>query len=101
MPIWDLTNFISHRIQHTNTPTNSTKFNENGVYSLKCPDCNMRYVGQTGRTFHTRYKEHYRDYKQNNKSSKYAQHLTENRHSIEKMGSHIGIKTSNVNPHVF
>ena len=33
-------------------------------------------------SFHTRYKERYRDYKYNNKSSKYAQHLTENRHSI-------------------
>ena len=42
----------------------------------------MRYVGQTGRSFHTRYKEHYRDYKYNKKSSKYAQHLIGNRHSI-------------------
>ena len=65
-------------------------------HQLKCPDCtlqsgnfncNMRYVGQTGRSFHTRYKEHYRDYKYNNKSSKHAQHLIENRHSIGSINS--------------
>ena len=75
-----LTNLISNRIQHTNTPTNST-----------CPDCNMRYVRQTGRSFHTRYNEHYRDYKYNNKSSKYAQHLIENRHSIGSIKDSIEI----------
>ena len=31
-----LTNLISNRIQHTTTPTNSTKFNKSGVYRLKC-----------------------------------------------------------------
>ena len=40
----------------------------------------MRYLGQTGRSFLTRYREHYRDYKSG--TSKYAQHLLENSHSI-------------------
>ena len=34
------------------------------------------------RTFLTCYREHYRDYKYNNGTSKYAQHLLENKHSI-------------------
>jgi hypothetical protein len=29
-----------------------------GVYKLTCPDCGKAYVGQTGRNFTTRFKEH-------------------------------------------
>ena len=43
----------------------------------------MRYIGQTGRSFFTRYREHYHDFKYNNRASKYAQHLLENKHSID------------------
>ena len=42
----------------------------------------MRYIGQTGRSFLTRYREHYHDFKYNNGTSKYAQHVLENKHSI-------------------
>jgi hypothetical protein len=34
------------------------KFSLSGVYKLICPDCNKTYVGQTGRRFSARYKEH-------------------------------------------
>ena len=37
---------------------------------------------QTDRSFLTSYREHYCDYKCNNGTSKYAQHLLENKHSI-------------------
>ena len=36
----------------------SDKFSSYGVYKLTCPDCHKAYVGQTGRQFYTRYKEH-------------------------------------------
>jgi phosphopentomutase len=42
----------------------------------------MKYVGQTGRPFHVRFQEHFRDFKYNNKKSKFATHLLENNHSI-------------------
>jgi hypothetical protein len=42
----------------------------------------MKYIGQTVRSFLTRYQEHFRDYKYNNDNLKYAQHLLDNKHSI-------------------
>jgi hypothetical protein len=53
-----------------------------GVYQLTCPDCYMKYIGQTGRPFIIWFAEHFRDYKYNSNKSKFAQHLLENRHSI-------------------
>jgi hypothetical protein len=34
------------------------QYNKCGIYQLRCKDYSMKYVGQTGRTFNTRYKEH-------------------------------------------
>ena len=42
----------------------------------------MKYIGQTGRLFHTSFSEHFRDCKYANNKSKFAQHLLENSHSI-------------------
>ena len=53
-------------------------YDKSGIYQLECPTCNMRYIGQTGRPFRTRYQEHLRDFKYNNYKSKFAQHLLEN-----------------------
>jgi hypothetical protein len=36
------------------------KYNSSGVYKLKCNDCHLQYIGQTGWSFLTRYKEHIR-----------------------------------------
>ena len=52
------------------------------VYLLTCRDCNKKYIGQTDRSFYTRFHEHFHDFKHGNASSKFAQHLIENRHSI-------------------
>ena len=53
-----------------------------GVYQLTCPDCKMKYVGQTGRSFRIRFSEHFRDFKYAHNKSKFAQHLLKNTHSI-------------------
>jgi len=42
----------------------------------------MKYVGQTGRSSHTRFSEHFRDFSYANHKSRFAQHLLENGHSI-------------------
>jgi hypothetical protein len=55
------------------------QFDISGVYQLSCPDCHMKYVGQTGSI---RFAEHFRDYKYNTNKSKFAQHLSDNKHSI-------------------
>jgi len=38
---------------------NQSKFDKCGVYQLTCLDCNMKYIGQTGRPFHIRFQEHF------------------------------------------
>jgi hypothetical protein len=48
---------------------------------LACPDCNMKYIRQTGRPFHVRFKVHSCDFKYENGKSKFAQHLLQNKHS--------------------
>jgi hypothetical protein len=42
--------------KHTQ-PNPNSKFNLNGIYQLTSPDCNLHYVGQTGKQVHTRYKK--------------------------------------------
>jgi hypothetical protein len=42
----------------------------------------MKYIGQTGRSFRTRFKEHFRDFKHNIEKSKFAQHLLNSGHSM-------------------
>jgi hypothetical protein len=53
----------------------SNKFNKLGIYILICTDCSMRYIGQTGGTFQTRFKEHIQAGRTNKQNSKYAQKL--------------------------
>jgi hypothetical protein len=50
---------------------------------MNCKDCQLKYVGQTGRNFRTRYKEHIQAIRANKPNSKYAQHIldTQNTYS--------------------
>jgi hypothetical protein len=61
------------------------KYNRPGVYKLKCSECHLQYVGQTGRYFLTRYKKHIRAIKYNKDSSEYAQHILNTGHSYGKI----------------
>jgi hypothetical protein len=68
-----------------------------GVYKLTCPECNKAYIGQTGRPFALRFREHLRDYTHAHNKSKFAQHLLDHHHSISPMNTimntiHITIK---------
>jgi hypothetical protein len=60
-------------------------YNLSGVYQLQCADCPLRYVGQTGRTFKARFKEHIRDIKNNGQCSQFAQHILDTRHEYGTM----------------
>jgi hypothetical protein len=51
------------------------------VYQLTCNTCHKRYIGQTGRSFKTRFKEHHQDYKHNWGKSLYAKHIPQHDHS--------------------
>ena len=58
------------------------KFHKNRDYQLTCPMCHKTYVGQTGRPFHVRFREQYRDYKYENNKSKFSQHVIEEGHAV-------------------
>ena len=48
-------NTIKKHINDTNTDID--KYNKTGVYKLNCNNCNSFYIGQTGRSFSSRYSE--------------------------------------------
>ena len=41
-----------------NNATRTSIEKRTGVYKMICDDCDMHYIGQTGRVFFERYKEH-------------------------------------------
>jgi hypothetical protein len=61
---------------------NTDNYNKAGVYKLKCKTCHMQYIGQTGHTFQSRFKEHIRAEQHNQGSSKYVQHILDTTHSF-------------------
>jgi hypothetical protein len=54
-------NTIQKLWPRTNIST-SDKFDNCGIYQLTCLHCNKKYVGQTGGSFRTRYREYLRDF---------------------------------------
>jgi hypothetical protein len=64
---------------------NNGKYNLSGVYQLQRADCSQKYMGQTGRMFKTRFKEHIRDIKNNGQNSKFAQHILDTKHEYKTM----------------
>jgi hypothetical protein len=48
---------------------------------MKCLDCPLKYIGQTGRTLNTRYKEDIHDIKSNNNNSGYSNHILNTGHT--------------------
>ena len=55
----------------------------NVVYKTPCKDCPWNYIGETGRCFQTRKKEHQRNLKNYAKGSNVANHAWQNNHSID------------------
>jgi hypothetical protein len=47
---------------------------------MKCFTCEQVNVGQTGRDFKTRYKEHINDIRENVEKSRYAVHMLKENH---------------------
>jgi hypothetical protein len=77
------TNTIDKLLTHKHTQPD--KFSGSGVYKLTCPDCHRACIGQTGRRFTTRFKEHEAAFRHNPNASSFAKHLTENNHSFGPM----------------
>jgi len=72
------TNTIYQQLSQKGTTNN----NPSRIYQLKCNTCKEVYVGQSGRSITTRYKEHIRYKRYNNPTSAYAMHILNNRHEF-------------------
>jgi hypothetical protein len=57
------------------------KYDNSGIYQMKCLDCPLRYIGQTGRTFKIRYKEHTQAIRNNNSNYGYSNHKLNTGHT--------------------
>ena len=55
------------------------------IYQLTCQECNRKYIGQTDTRVYIRFQEHFRDYRQGNGKTKFAQHLLDNKHYTGSM----------------
>jgi hypothetical protein len=60
---------------------NNNQYDNSGIYGLKCKDCPLQYIGQTGRSFKTQFNEHIRAVKYNKDTSTYAQHILNTGHA--------------------
>ena len=73
---------------NTTIDHNKNDYERSGIYKINCPQCDMYYIGQTGRKFKVRYKEHVQAYNSKNNTSqksKVAEHMIEKRHNFKSM----------------
>jgi hypothetical protein len=52
---------------------------------MKCMGCPLKYIGQMGRTFKTRYKEHIQAIRNNNGNSGYSKHMLNTGHTYRSV----------------
>lgn len=72
-----------------NKNDNRDKIDKTGVYKLTCNDCECLYIGQTSRSFSTRFKEHLpKPTSTSDHKSAFANHLIDSNHT------YTGIKTN-------
>jgi hypothetical protein len=79
------TNNNLDRILQYNSTGTENKYGKSGIYQLSCPTCNKKYIGQTGRSFQVRFREHLHDYKYMCRKSGFAQHLLDEGHTFGPM----------------
>jgi predicted GIY-YIG superfamily endonuclease len=80
-------------IQHHPWPNKKIEdiYNLSGVYQMKCEEYPHLYVGQTGSRVKDRFREHIRDIKTGNSSSRYAQHMNNTGHCYSSINQCMGI----------
>jgi hypothetical protein len=77
-------NNLNLRTLLSNTKDKTESSDKCGIYKLKCKDCSAVYVGQTGRSFNIRAKEHRRCFVHGNISqSHFSKHLVEEGHESD------------------
>jgi hypothetical protein len=72
------TNTMQNILRHQ---PQTDKYNRSGIYQMKCLDCPLKYIGQTGRTFNIRYKKRIHAIRNTNNNSGYLNHILKTRHT--------------------
>jgi hypothetical protein len=67
------------------------KFEQCGIYKLECNSCPKMYIGQTGRNFKTRYKEHIQDIRNNRTKTGYSHHIPDTGHEYGNIENTLSI----------
>jgi DNA-directed RNA polymerase subunit L len=73
-----------------NTPKTTETRRKYRYTTIKCMSCPMKYTGQTGRPFNTRYKAHIRDIQIRNSNSGYSNQILNTGHSYGSHNRHNG-----------
>jgi hypothetical protein len=71
-------NTIKNILRHK---TKTEKYDNSGIYQIKCLDCPLRCTGQTGRIFQIRYKEYIQAIRNNNSNTGYLNHILNTGHT--------------------
>jgi hypothetical protein len=58
---------------------------------MKCPDCPMKYPGQTGCISATRFKQNFKAFKNNSRKLIFTEHVINKKHYFDKTESVISI----------
>jgi hypothetical protein len=82
-PAFETKNTLKKHISSKQVTT--YKYENPGIYKLKCMDCPRQYVGKRDRNFKTRYKEHIRDIHNNKSTSRYVKHILDTGHAFGNM----------------
>jgi hypothetical protein len=72
-------------------------YNQSGIYQIQCGECPLKYIGQTGRTFRVRYKEHINAIKTNKQNSKFSQRMLDTQHNYNTIDQSIARKRRDLN----
>jgi hypothetical protein len=67
------------------------RYEKNGVYQVKCIDCSLKHIGQTGQTFYTGSKEHIQAVSNNNDNSGYSSHILNTGHAYGSIADTVKI----------
>ena len=93
-------NFTIHKLLVNNKIVTKNNLSRSGIYKIKCNDCNFVYIGQTGRNFKIRFKEHINSLKTGSPKSNVAKHILNFNHecSLNNLSIlHFGIKGHHLN----
>jgi len=81
----------SNKIEQKIKNGKNNKDNETGIYKITCDDCPKFYIGQTGRSFQTRFKEHINDINKIETKSNYALHIKNEKHKYTDFNNNLTI----------